>query len=403
MTVDDNLDLRWTNSSHLGDLRLRIFKDKADGQAFIDLPVADTGVFNLKKDGEADKYDAVGDGDYFWQVMGNHGGSTVSKSDVYKFTVKSHFDLISPELRVPAANARLPYETVNNGGQFFTWAAVPGVDKYHVTVESDPVKAGSKPVTVLDKDIEESTQTRIPQLQPGRYSWFVTSVSNEGEQSKTPAPRKFQVESLPRLQWSDNDQQETYLYVTQAPSMKPQWKAGIQAGYLLYKVTVKSDDGFEKTVETKVPETLVDVPKDGLYHVLVEAYDGGKIVVAKSTLRDFQVQPRPLLEAPKFSERTPASIQAANNGSANFQWNPVQGAKGYVLVIKDPSGKTMKTEKFGATSNATLNRLLPGQYKVSLSSVDEYNRVGSAGEEKTLIVPNVSDARPPAFKKFKIQ
>jgi len=46
---------------------------------------------------------------------------------------------------------------------------------------------------------------------------------------------------------------------------------------------------------------------------------------------------------------------------------------------------------------------MPGDYKVSLKSIDQHGRPGPEGEERVLRVPATSDVRAPKLKGMKVK
>ncbi|MDZ4677494.1 MAG: FecR domain-containing protein [Oligoflexia bacterium] len=390
-----SLDLRWANPSKLVKLQIELSKDASFAKPIFSQLVEDTGVFAVSpKD----------DGEYYWRISGYRPGTALQLvSEPLKFMLRTKFQLIPPELKLPASDARISFETITNGGAYLVWEKVPGINKFHLRVEEMILKGSPKKSELLvDKEISDVTQLRIPQAKSGSYKWSVTSVDHKGEESKPSLVRYFTVEELPRLAWADGKDQDSFLYVTEKPSLKVSWKAlgGIKADK--YKVTVKTDGAEDKVISTTQLNQQVDVAGDGLFRVTVEAFDIKGVPIARTSTRDVTVGLRPLLPPPQFSERMPAAVNAHKNGSAQFSWKSVEGAKAYQVQVKSSDGQVAKSEKFNSTSGQ-VKGILPGEYKVSVSSVDEYGRPGPQGEEKVLSVPDVSDLKAPGFKKFKIQ
>jgi hypothetical protein len=83
-------------------------------------------------------------------------------------------------------------------------------------------------------------------------------------------------------------------------------------------------------------------------------------------------------------------------------WNQVQGAQAYSIQIKDTQGNVVKTIET-KTPSSTLKGLLPGDYKISLASVDSYMRAGPFGEERRVHVPDISDLKGPGYKRFEVK
>jgi len=301
---------------------------------------------------------------------------------------------------MPVAEAHLTFESVVNGGAFLVWSNVLGINRYHLRLDEDQ----SKGPPLLDKDIGDASQARVPQLKPGRYVWTVTSIDSEGKISDGGEKRTFTVEDVPHLSWGDEKDKDTYLYATAKPSLRASWKPLSRMPSMKtikYKVTLKSD-GPDQAFSTFGYDQMVSVPADGVYHLQVEATDEKSNVIARSSMREVTVKVRPLLPPPSFGDRAPATVLAQRNGSAPISWNPVNGAKSYWVQIKDGDGKIIKKEKANGPS-LVVKGLLPGQYEISLASIDDYGRVGEWGADHPLSVPDLSDMRAPQFKKFQVQ
>jgi hypothetical protein len=394
------LELRWANPSRLVKLELEVAKDPQFKQIHFSEPVDDTGVRSIEP---------PEDGEYYWRISGTQpNAAEKTVSNVQKFVYKSSFELVPPELKQPINEAFIPFERISSGGIFLVWNPVPGAARYAVKLESDQskapaVKPGETPAPyVFEKELTDTTAKVPADLKPGRYIWSVATLDNEEGKSKYSTPRPFSVEEVPRLLWSDGKSQENYFYVTPTPSFRLAWKPTGRIGSR-FKISVRSDSASGETpINTTVTNQVIPVAADGLYHVTVEEFDGKGAVIAKTETRDVVVMAKPLLPAPQFAARTPATVQAFKNGSATLSWDPVSGARFYLIQVKDGGGKVAKQERFNSATGSVKN-LLPGQYKVSLSSVDEHGRVGPTGEERILTVPEVSDLRAPQFKKFKIK
>jgi hypothetical protein len=289
---------------------------------------------------------------------------------------------------------------VQSGTVFLAWESVPGFSQYNIKV-LDVQNEQEK--VVIETNVNDSTQLKFGVAKPGTYKWSVATVSPEGQLSARSQSRLFKVEELPQLMWANSKESETYLYFSEKPQMKVAVRSFDRAKTykFLYKKTEASDGEFKKS-ESNKNEKIIDVDADGLYQVVVEAQNEKGIVVARSSQKDILIQLKPFLVAPEFFGPVSENIQASKNGNAIVKFKNVAGAKSYVLTVKNSSGKIERKEKLTANS-ATLKKLLPGNYRLSLSSVDEHGRAGSEGKEKTLLVPQTSDSKAPGFKKLKIK
>jgi hypothetical protein len=128
--------------------------------------------------------------------------------------------------------------------------------------------------------------------------------------------------------------------------------------------------------------------------------EGGAI--ARTTKRAVTVRRRPLLEAPAFAGTLPAQLQALPNGSMRVEWTPVRDARETVVEVRDTQGGLIHDLAFSGTVGK-LESLKPGSYRLRLRTRDQFGRLGPAGEERGLKVPDRSDLRAPAFKKIEVK
>lgn len=393
-----SVDFRWTNLSKLSQLRLEVSSDPNFQKPFISQGVDDSGLQTVPN---------IEEGEYYWRISGYRPGATAGlSSQVAKFRVRTRFELVPPQLKSPEPGAHVSFESISQSGIFLSWSPVPGMTKFKVQVnkvdDKDHVIEGSK--TSLEKEVSDASQVRIQQTAPGKYQWKVISADADGKESKPSEIRHFIVEDVPKLAWLDSRQSEDYLYVTPKPSLAIGWQpVTSNQRFSGYRVVVTSEKGNSlepKTVTKAAFQT--EVPEDGLYHVSVEAIDAKGAVLSRSSSRDVVVSMKPLLPAPSFSTRLPATVMAMRNGSATLTWEAVPGARSYLVEVKGEAGKTIRKEKTSSPATV-LKDLLPGSYQVSLAAIDEHGRTGVWSADKSLSVPNLSDLKPPAFRKLNIK
>ncbi len=389
-----NLEFRWANPARLINLHLDVAKDPGFQTSIFSEEIEDTGQKAITPED---------DGDYYWRIIGFQPETNVKiESMAQKFTFKTKYELVPPELKLPATETTLSFDKVATGAVFLVWNPQPGATGYSVHIEEENKKGGF----AIDKEVSD-TIAKIPQdAKPGQYKWYVVSMDTEGRKSTPSKSRIFKIQDVPKIEWSDNRMQENYFYITSNPSFKVSFKPPAKTGGVgphHFKVFYRVE-GTEKPESMLVPgpvDQILKVSSNGLYHVFIEEFDSKENLMSKSDVRDVVVEPKPLLPAPQFAARMPAAVQASKNGTAPLAWNPVAGARAYLVQLKDESGKVRKEEKFTSDS-VVMKNLLPGQYKLTVSSVDEHGRSGPSSEERALKVPEVSDLKPPQFKKFKI-
>lgn len=381
------LSLRWSNPSKLEKLHVEISKDAQFSKNVYSEQLADTGVHEAA---------VTEDGVYYWRVAGFRAGTSrevVSNSG--KFILKTKLELLPPQLKEPKDGSRVQIENIQNGLVFLKWDPVLGYNQYQIKVA-----LGDK--LVFEQKVNDVQQVRFTMAKPGSYKWAISTLNAEGNASQLSQQRLLIVEELPQLIWADSKQQDQYFYLTEKPQMRVALKPLDKARS--YKITYKLDEAkpIEKTLMSSTPDKIFDIPSDGLYKVFVEALNEKSQVIARSFTKDIVIQPRPLLPPPEFAQGLPDLLQASKKGVIDVSFKAVGGAKAYYVNLKNTAGKISKQEKLTATSG-TLKGLLPGNYKISLSSIDEYGRPGPAGKEKLLNVPNTSDSKAPKLRKLKVK
>jgi type 1 fimbria pilin len=95
-------------------------------------------------------------------------------------------------------------------------------------------------------------------------------------------------------------------------------------------------------------------------------------------------------------------LQASANGGLDLAWDQVSDAKGYQIQILDKDGTAIKTEN-SKSNRASLKRLKPGDYTITLQSIDGIGRIGPAGTPRPLQVPEYSDVRAPKIKSLNVK
>jgi hypothetical protein len=344
----------------------------------------------------------------YWRVSGVLDGRTeVVSSPVQKFNLSMTDVLVPPELELPKANARIPAETIKKNGLMLSWKAVPGADRYRIIVEKPAGKQTDERTPAASEKVFEEEgkvlQVSVPNLKPGNYTWTVASVGKDNTASKFADKRQFSVQTLPVIPWADGKTRDDYYYISLKPSVGLKWEKGVdKATSWTVKVYRANSDINPVTQKFTTTGGDVTLPEDGLYRAEVEAFDDLGNVVARSATREVKVAGAPLLPGPQFADGTPKEIEATGGGAAQLKWQDVQGASQYVVQIQSKDGKDSKDYNFTA-KEGSLKGLMPGEYKISLRSVDQNGRMGPPGDERVLKVPAQSNLRAPKLKGMKVK
>ncbi|MCB0351156.1 MAG: hypothetical protein KDD38_08230 [Bdellovibrionales bacterium] len=344
--------------------------------------------------------------DYYWRVSGVLDGRTeVVSSSVQKFNLKLLNELLPPVLETPKDNDKIPFDMVKQKGLVMSWKSSTGATTYKVLVEKIISENGRTPASSekVFEDQGQQLQAQIKDLKPGTYTWTVSSIGSNQEVSKPAEKRTFSVQTLPVLNWADGKTQDNYYYITLKPSVELKWEKG-DAKATSWNLRLYSGNSDINPITKKITTTGAEIalPEEGQYRAEVEAIDDRGVVIARSQRRDIKVSAAPLLPAPKFATSVPSEIEATRGGKASLQWTQVPGANKYMISIKNKNGEIAK-EYSMASEEAALNDLMPGEYNLSLRSVDEHGRIGPEGETRKLKVPAESNLRAPKLKGVKIK
>lgn len=396
--ADPDLTFLWGNPAGFSDVILEIANSPNLKLNYkkIDLKNVTTYSFKPEKSGQ-----------YYWRVSGQLSGrAEVVSSTIRSFKLNVLNEIQPPELEFPKENDKFPVDTLKERGLIMSWKASPGAERYRLVIEKVNLTASGRGPASKEKVFEDEAktlQTSVKNLKTGTYTWTVTSIGAKNAPSKPSESRTFSIQSLPLLRWADGKTEETYYYITLKPSVALKWEKGDPKA-TKWVAKIYKDGGEEKAITQKLTatNTEINLPQEGLYNAEVEAFDDRNNLLARSPRREVKVTSAPLLPAPEFADNTPKEIEATGSGAANIQWQDVQGANQYVMQIKSSDGKTAKVYNFKTQSGA-LNGLMPGEYRVTLSSVDEHGRQGPNGEERTLKVPAQSAVRAPKLKGVKVK
>lgn len=338
----------------------------------------------------------LSDGVYFWRVTGFLKVKTKTEalaSTPARFTLQANLEVKPPIAVWPLDQQKISFADANKAGVSFKWQSATGVDRYAIEVWQ-----GEK--VLLKKDLE-TTYTKLSELKPGTYQWKIGSWDPKSTMPKFSAPISFVVEEMPKIEWAESP--ATFEYTTPNPTLTAHWKplATPPASYR-YRVQAAGASEPAEWHSTKLDHFEAPVPADGEYEVFVEALNAKDQTVAQSDPRTFTVKRLPLLPAPQWSANTPEIFKTDAKGNLSFAWEQVEGAKHYLMILETEEGKVVEKKEIARTT-ASFTRLKPGQYKVSLKSVDGLKRPSTESRTKELVVPSISDIRAPKIKNMKVK
>jgi hypothetical protein len=348
-------------------------------------------------------------GKSFWKLVAKNPktGEIVAESSEYRTEIQPRY---APTVVFPLSNAKIP----TPAGTFdmaFKWQK--GEETNHVVLEvaKDP---GLKEKIATKNFTNEDTFT-VPALPPGDYFWRMSSYYEGSDRpllgkvqkfsltkiEEKPAPPKEPVE----VTWTvPEDKIQFYL---DQPKLNLTWNSAHAEDVTKWRVSYfeeNEDPANVQTVDLKADqkdakaETILKKP--GRYIASVEGLNRDGEVLITTPRRKIAVAPLPLLPPPQILPLD-GILSAAADGRTELNWQKVDGAKEYKLTISTAQGKPLKTLKYTGTQTA-LKNLMPGEYQLSLSAVDEHGRSSESSPLRKLTVPDKSNLKAPTLKKIKV-
>ncbi|WP_413584889.1 hypothetical protein [Bdellovibrio sp. HCB274] len=355
---------------------------------------------------------ALSFGRHYWKLVATSPtGEVLGESPIYRTEIQARY---APTVVFPTADVEIPANT-DPFDMTFKWQKSDDTRQMTLQVWSD---AGlTQPVTTKSFAAEDSYT--LTGLKEGTYYWRMTSYFNDSDKPVLGKMQKFSVKYTemlkeatqaaaappkPEVQPLAFTMLETQLtqYFVGAPKADFTWGASNLKNVSAYRVRLHDETQSAESVpavEVKENKFSGPVPKPGRYIASIEAVDQNGQVVGAGTSQAVTVTPMPILKSPGF---IPAEgpLQASMDGRSALEWNGIEGAVDYELVIKK-DGKELKRTKYKNTST-TIRNLLPGEYEVMISAQDSFGRPSEAGTARKLIVPDKSNLKAPTLKKIKV-
>lgn len=379
---DGVVEFKWVNRNTYALLALEIARDPKFTQ-IVQKP-------SLAADSSSWAFD-LPDGVYHWRVTGflKNGDKTEPlSSSIAKVQVVSRLELPTPVPSAPASGARLSLADVQRNGVLLKWNVSAGATRYRAHVET---LKGEK---IFENEIG-GTSTKVTDLKPGAYRWNVTALADG--RGVTSEPAEFTINALARVEWAGGSLETEYAFSTPDPTLSAHWKPF--PGAAAYRFRAGRDQAWSMTKQTTTEVTL---PAEGSFEGSVEAVDAEGQTIAESEPKTFVVKRLPLLPAPRWTSATPPTLKADGKGNLSFDWERVEGARQYLMILENPEGQIVD-QKPVQRNGASVSRLKPGTYQIKLKSVDANARAGESGEPKQLEVPNRSDISAPKIKAVKVK
>jgi hypothetical protein len=388
------IQFRWSNPSQHEKVVFEMYRDSEMKQKMFNKVLTDKNEISL---------DIKSNAQFYWRVAGQlKGRGELIYSDLQSFSTEVFKGLATPQLDKPMAGEKIPADNTGSATVSLAWQPVTRAKIYKVTLqpESDvPSSVSSAKALTFESEIP---QFRTTALKAGTYSWTVNAIDDQGKASLPADKRTFEIVNLPIIQWADDFTPSTQ-YVTLKPTTELKWQTS-PVNFKNYRVHVVQDEGLIDPINqlTQGLKLQLELPKSGDYFVEIEALDSSNKVVARSARKKLEVQPAPLLPPPQFAKNVPARMTASNSGGALLDWEKVDGATQYMVTVKNKEGVATRELAF-TNDGAELRGLMPGEYNVTLKSIDKHGRSGPESEPRSLSVPATSGVRAPKLRGVKVK
>ncbi|MFS6568012.1 hypothetical protein, partial [Staphylococcus aureus] len=133
--------------------------------------------------------------------------------------------------------------------------------------------------------------------------------------------------------WNVTPQGDQQFFIKD-PLLDLSWKAvNRQEDITNWKLKIQSENATpESSSQWDLKNTQMKAPvvRAGRYIASVEAYDKDGQLIGSSDKKSFSLMEKPYLQSPEFVKSAKGFLLAQADGSADLQWNSVQGAQEYI-------------------------------------------------------------------------
>lgn len=342
-------------------------------------------------------------GKYFWKIAIYSDKNLVAESNIYRSEVVARF---APVIVSPLESESQSIELITHPNLSFAWSPAPESKQVSLQIWED--------AELKNKFFEQKTsETKIdiPFKRAGTYYWTVSSLFEDEPNYVSSKVQKFTlVSAKPKeilkpeplgITWLNSDPFQVQYYVHK-PAMELKWETPSPERVAHWKITlsdVQDPNSSPQVFESKENKLSTELSRRGRYIASVEAIDAQGNKIGASIPKTVDITELPLIETPKIFPLD-SDIQASNDGKSEIQWEKIEGAKYYQLTIfKD--GTVVKKSDY--TKNSTsIKNLMPGEYQVQITAIDDYNRSSPGSKIKKLRVPASSNIKAPKLKQIKV-
>ncbi len=340
----------------------------------------------------------------YWKLVAKdpQNNKTLVESSIYRTEIQARY---APTMIFPLVDAKIP---INKTSSDMTFKWQKGDETSHVVLEI--AKDPSLKQKVATKNFTTEDSFTLPALTEGEYYWRMSSYFEGSEKPIIGNVQKFTVTKLEEksiqkdpvaISWTvPEDKIQFYL---ESPKLGLSWSVNRPADVASWRLKYfeeGADPSKVQTLEVKDTKAETTVEKSGRYIASLEAIDKEGNVIGTSAHRKIAVAPLPLLPPPKLLPLD-GILSAQADGRTELQWEKIDGAKEYILTISNKEGKELKSLRY-ASNQTALKNLMPGEYQLTLTAIDQYGRSSDGRTTRSLVVPDKSNLKAPTLKKIKV-
>ncbi len=271
-----------------------------------------------------------------------------------------------------------------------------------------PAKFGKNFVQI---EVRSVSETESPQIAAVRFELkpIIEAAKPVGNASITqpfapPTPvaeKPVVVAEVPEIIWADeSEEKQTYLDI---PEIDLKWN--IKNSESVKKVVIKIREGDKLLLSELVPVTQTNfktkMANPGRYIASIEALDQAEKTLSQSKLKSIVSEQLPHLNEVKWVDGK-GKAAADLNGSYLAKWQPMESVEHYTLQLINSKGAVVKT--WNQKKNfIQLNNLLPGEYKLTVATLDENKRISPNKSTKLIEVTDGSAIVAPKLKKMRFK
>lgn len=235
----------------------------------------------------------------------------------------------------------------------------------------------------------------------------IASVRFELQQKVLPVlqvinvPNIEKIKATPQIVWN-NEAEEVQNFVD-SPEVNLKWT--LQNKESIQKLNLKIFEN-QKLILSDVltPDQSsfkAKLPKSGRYLASIEALDSVDKSVAQSKIKAVVSAQFAFLAGPAWADDNAIS-DADLNGMYLARWKQVYSSAEYNLELINPSGRVIRV--WSQKNNfVQLKNLIPGEYKLTLTTLDQFKRISPNKSVKVIRVADSSAIEAPKLKKMRFK